>query len=201
MKKRDVIIITICVATAIVCMCLTFWGNLKNNGVLTIDAFMGVIATLIGVCATIIVGFQIASYLELRETKIQVEKLQKERERLETISDEINDVRSDLANAFVAISADTSNDFLRIVSLISTITVDDMATGKSKTLLNRYKKLYGTLKDDKSHQCLELSSIQGLTERLRAVSIPKEFEHYDEIMQLHYEIINILNKSKVKKGK
>ena len=74
MKKRDVIIITICVATAIVCMCLTFWGNLKNNGVLTTDAFMGVIATLIGVCATIIVGFQIASYLELRETKIQVEK-------------------------------------------------------------------------------------------------------------------------------
>lgn len=77
MKRRDVIIVVICIATALVCIGLTFWGNLKNNGVLTTDAFMGVVAALIGVCSTIIVGFQIASYLELRETKQQVEILKR----------------------------------------------------------------------------------------------------------------------------
>ena len=76
MKKRDIIIVIVCVATALICIGLTFWGNLKNNGVLTTDAFMGVIATFIGVCATVIVGFQIASFIELRETKKQVDILQ-----------------------------------------------------------------------------------------------------------------------------
>lgn len=69
MKKRDIIIVVVCIAATLVCIGLTFWGNLRNNGVLTTDAFMGVIASLIGVCATVIVGFQIASYFELRETK------------------------------------------------------------------------------------------------------------------------------------
>ena len=71
MKKRDIIIVVVCVFTTLACIALTFWGNLKNNGVLTTDAFIGVVAALIGVCSTIIVGFQIASYLELRETKQQ----------------------------------------------------------------------------------------------------------------------------------
>ena len=77
MKKRDIIIVTLSVAVAIVCIALTFWGNMKNNGVLTIDAYIGVIASLIGVCATIVVGFQIASFLELREVKKQVEIIEK----------------------------------------------------------------------------------------------------------------------------
>ncbi len=62
MKKRDIIIVTVSIAAAIVCIALTFWGNLKNNGAVTTDAFIGVLATLIGVCATIVVGFQIASF-------------------------------------------------------------------------------------------------------------------------------------------
>ena len=79
MKKRDIIIVTLSVTVAIVCIALTFWGNMKNDGVLTIDAYIGVIASLIGVCATIVVGFQIASFLELREVKKQVEVIEKER--------------------------------------------------------------------------------------------------------------------------
>ena len=85
MKKRDIIIVTLSVAVAIVCIALTFWGNLKNNGVLTIDAYIGVIASLIGVCATIVVGFQIASFLELREVKKQVELVEKQRQELEEL--------------------------------------------------------------------------------------------------------------------
>ena len=68
MKKRDIIIITVCIATALICIALTFWGNYKNNGVLSPDAFYGILATFIGICATIIVGFQIASFVKINET-------------------------------------------------------------------------------------------------------------------------------------
>lgn len=82
MKKRDIIIVTLCVVTAAVCIALTFCGNYKNNGVLTTDAFIGVLATLIGVCATIIVGLQIASFVKINETERLTAKAITESKRL-----------------------------------------------------------------------------------------------------------------------
>ena len=83
MNKRNIIIVTISIATSIACIALTFWGNIKNDGTITTDAFIGIIASLIGVCVTIVVGFQIASFLELREVRKQVEQVEKQRAELE----------------------------------------------------------------------------------------------------------------------
>ena len=83
MKKRDIIIVTVCIATALICIVLTFWGNYKNDGVLSPEAFYGVLATFIGICATIIVGFQIASFVKIHETERQIKKVQEERDKME----------------------------------------------------------------------------------------------------------------------
>lgn len=83
MKKRDIIIIAVCISTALICIALTFWGNYKNNGVLSPDAFYGVLATFIGICATIIVGFQIASFVKINETERLTAKAITESKRLE----------------------------------------------------------------------------------------------------------------------
>lgn len=83
MKNKNIIIVTVCIATALMCILLTFWGNWKNNGVLTTDAFIGVMATFIGVCATIIVGVQIVNHLELRNIKENIQTIEAEREQLE----------------------------------------------------------------------------------------------------------------------
>lgn len=194
MKKRDIFIVVLSIATALACVGFTIWGNFKNGGVLTIDAFMGVIAALIGVCATIIVGFQIASYLEQRETKDQIADLQKERKRLESISANISKMRSDLAIAFVAISADASNSFLKIVSMISSITVDEINGEKSMAILSRYKSLQEVLLDPANSELLEFCQKIKLSERLQNVQIPKDLVQYNDIMALHYEIMTLLNK-------
>ena len=108
MKKRDIIIVTLSVAVAIVCIALTFWGNMKNNGVLTIDAYIGVIATLIGVCATIVVGFQIASFVKIHETERQIKEVQTERNNMQKEKEElfknIELLEIELSNAFIAIA-------------------------------------------------------------------------------------------------
>ena len=78
-KSRNTVIITICIASALMCIALTFWGNWKNNGVLTTDAFIGVMATFIGVCATIIVGVQIVNHLELRKMQTSIKTIEEER--------------------------------------------------------------------------------------------------------------------------
>lgn len=196
MKKRDIIIVVVCIAATLVCIGLTFWGNLKNNGVLTTDAFMGVVAALIGVCSTIIVGFQIASYLELRETKQQVEIIKKERERLEDLSKQLCRARNGLANAFVAIADTSVNKEVRLVSRISTILMDadnllEMDERSSVIIRNRYKLFYKELQDATHY---DIAKLNVFYERYKQIIIPQEIEHYAEISKLHFDILDILNK-------
>ncbi len=196
MKKRDIIIVMLCIFTTLACIGLTFWGNLKNNGVLTTDAFMGVVVTLIGICATIIVGFQIASYLELRETKQQVEIIKKERERLEDLSKQLCRARIGLANAFVAIADTSNNKEVRLVSRISTILMDadnflEIDKRNSIIIRNRYNLLYKELKEATNH---DIAKLNVFYERYKHITIPQEIEHYAEISKLHFDILDILNK-------
>ena len=196
MKKRDVIIVVICVFTTLACVALTFWGNLKNNGVLTTDAFMGVVAALIGVCSTIIVGFQIASYLELRETKQQVEIIKKERERLDDLSKQLCRARNSLANAFVAIADTSVNKEVRLVSRISTILMDadnlhQMDGLNSVIIRNRYKLFYKELQNA-THS--DIAKLNVFYEKYKHIIIPQEIEHYAEISKLHFDILEVLNK-------
>ncbi len=56
-KYNPWILHTVCISAALICIVLTFWGNFKSGGVITIDAYVGVMATFIGICAAIVVGF------------------------------------------------------------------------------------------------------------------------------------------------
>ena len=102
-KTKEIVIIAICIAAALICIVLTFWGNWKNNGVLTTDAFVGVLATFMGICATIIVGIQIVSFIELREMRNQIKAIQEERkllnEQRDAFSIEMYNTRLGLGNA------------------------------------------------------------------------------------------------------
>ena len=71
--KNNIILTSTCIISSVTCVALTFWGQIKNNGTITTDSYIGIIASLIGVCATIVVGFQIASFFELRNLKQQID--------------------------------------------------------------------------------------------------------------------------------
>ena len=199
MKKRDIIIVAVCIAATLVCIGLTFWGNLRNNGVLTTDAFMGVIASLIGVCATVIVGFQIASYFELRETKRQVDILQKERERLETICNDISKIRLDLSNAFVSIATTSSSPALRVYAIVCSLSFGDIGYVDSVAIIARYEALCKDMSNmANSADCALMSTLfPKIYERLIAICWNKELNNYDEIIRLHYESLCLLNRFKI----
>lgn len=204
MKKRDIIIVTVSIAAAIVCIALTFWGNLKNNGAVTTDAFIGVLATLIGVCATIVVGFQIASFVKIHETEQQIKKVQAEREKLEK---EINDIKAErsemqeefafiekeLGNALILLSETTNKYDIKIISNIISILSERNANSWDlkypEILLRRYKVLRKNLSSaDKK----DIKIASNFTYKLKDVKIPQTIPHYVEIMKLHLEVIEIL---------
>lgn len=203
MKKRDIIIVTLSVAVAIVCIALTFWGNLKNNGVLTIDAYIGVIASLIGVCATIVVGFQIASFLELREVKKQVELVEKQRQELEQykqgVAQEISFARTGIANAFGILSVVEKDSLLGFASRISSIICEDLQNVNGEILLKRYNNLYNEtmhwLKTDDY-----VDALVDLMNSLNYIEIPKNIVRYNDIMKIHFDILDAMNQAIIRKN-
>lgn len=125
---------------------MTFWGQIKNNGTITTDSYIGIIASLIGVCATIVVGFQITSFFELRNLKQQIDQVEKQRKDLElykaTISNEIHLSRTGISNAFGILSVVEEKSLLGFAARVSSIVCDDLQATPGNILLTRYQQLY-----------------------------------------------------------
>ena len=195
MKNKHLIIVISCIAVAASCIALTFWGNWKNNGVLTTDAFIGVMATFIGICATLIVGVQIVSFFELKEMKAHINTIQEERKLLEeeqeAFSVEMYNTRLSVGNALtlIAFTAQKNNDLAtEFNSWLLSIIIDDWSSMKGSALLLRYQRLVEIAKllipsDDNSF-------LEDTYCKLTILVIPEDIEYHDKIMSLHYKLLS-----------
>lgn len=197
MKNKNVIIITVCIATALVCIALTFWGNWKNEGVLTTDALIGIMATFIGVCATIIVGVQIVNHLELRDVKKNIKRIENEREQLEferkAFSIEMYNTRLSVGNALalLAFTAQKNKDLVTEFNCwVHSIIIDDWSSMKGSALLERYQRLVEIAKV--IIPCSDNQFLESTYKKLSILVVPEEIDHYDEIMSLHYKMLSDL---------
>ncbi|MBR6721736.1 MAG: hypothetical protein IKL63_06395 [Alistipes sp.] len=192
MKKRDIIIVTLCVVTAAVCIALTFCGNYKNNGVLTTDAFIGVLATLIGVCATIIVGFQIASFVKIQETERLTAKAIEESKKLETekniINRDITSLKVLLSNTLMVVSINANDRIGKVLAEMMSICCVCLKE-ESDIILQRYQSIKRNLLEATPEEILVIAEHKH---NLKNIYIPSDIEHYTEIMKLHIEILDIL---------
>ena len=151
--KKGVITNTVCIITAIVCIALTFWGNLKNDGVLSTDAYMGVIATLIGICATIVVGFQIVSFIELQNFRKQVNEMEALRKQMEQdnirLQKQTHTLQTGLSNAFMLIldyNQAQNKDIYQALSYCTSIICASWDNpSNAKAMLIKYNNLHAII--------------------------------------------------------
>lgn len=192
--SKNIVVITLSVATALICIALTFWGNWKNNGVLTTDAFIGVIATFIGVCATIIVGVQIVNHLELRNLRASIKAVEEERKEMEyqqeAFSVEMYNTRLSIGNALalMALEAKDKDVVMEFTALTHSVIIDDWSSMRGSVLLSRYKRLAeiasGVIETG------NLAFLEDTLNRLSVLVIPKDIDCHDEIMSLHYGLMS-----------
>ncbi|WP_251620605.1 hypothetical protein [Odoribacter lunatus] len=197
--KTTITLTSTCIITSITCVALTFWGQIKNNGTITTDSYIGIIASLIGVCATIIVGFQIVSFFELRDLKRQVDQVKRQRKDLDsykaTIANEIHLSKTGISNAFGILSVVEKRSLLGFSARVSSIVCDDLQTTPGTILLSRYKQLYEeTSFFLKTNDYID--AMHPMIENLKYIHIPQNKEYYYEIMKLHFDIITMMEKAK-----
>lgn len=196
-KNKNIIIVVTCIATALICIVLTFWGNWKNDGILTADAFMAVLATFIGICATLIVGVQIVSFIELKEVRAQMKAVQEERhllnEQKESFRIEMYNARLGLGNALalIALTAQKNNDTsIEFESLVISIIIDDWSSMNGSALLTRYQRLSDIA--NKVVPSVNQDYINDTYNKLSILVVPTNIDHYNEIMSLHHRLLSKL---------
>lgn len=203
-KKQNIILTSVCTIISITCVALTFWGQIKNNSAITTDSYIGIIASLIGVCATIVVGFQIVSFFELRNLKQQIDLVEKQRKDLElykaTIANELHLSKTGISNAFGILSVVEKGSLLGYTARVCSIVCDDLQATPGTILLARYQHLY----EDTSYFLRTndyIDIIYPVIENLKYINIPQNKECYYEIMKLHFNIITMIEEAKQKSTK
>jgi len=187
--KKCIIAVISCALITIVCTIATICGNTNNSIGLYYDDYVGILASFIGACTTIMVGFQIASHLDIHATKKQLEQLKAERD--ETRKD-IEQVRTYLSSISVLVSALSENKVIRSLADITSIACDVPKTDNALVILNRYKSLFGNIKNA---SYAERKALSGQLPKLRNINIPNDIDHYTEIIGLHAEILKTLEEA------
>lgn len=202
--KKNTIIVVVAVMTSVVCVALTFWGNWKNGGVLTTDAFIGVMATFIGVCATLIVGVQIVNHIEIRKIRESIKDFEIEKDTLKQQMDafstdlkqQMDDFSTKMRNTQLY-SGNTLVLLARMAKKIGAADIEFLCWGHSiiisdwnktdgKALKHRYKRLTELSDSIKS---IDRTTIKKLYQRLSEQEISDKIEYHDEILSLHYQIL------------
>ena len=193
--KKCIIAVICCALITIVCTIATICGNINNSIGLYYDDYVGILASFIGACTTIIVGFQIASHLDIHDTKKQVESIKEVREVIQKeqkeLQDKIEFIRTNLSNAFVMLSETTKSCAVRSLADMSAIYCDSPQNMDDEKTLNRYLSLCENLKKT---TLKDRKSLSTQVDKLRSIT-PNNIKHYQEIVKLHFEIIDILEKA------
>ena len=131
MKKQYII------GAFIICITFTSCEDIDTQSYISILAsLMGVCVALIGVCATIIVGFQIASHLDIHDTKKQMESVKAESENVQKdkkeIQEKIEFLETNLSNAFVLVASKSDDNAFKSLAYMTSIYCDSFKNINAK---------------------------------------------------------------------
>ena len=73
---KQIVVNVVCITVSLLCVIIIIEYPFRNEGGFGLENFIGVMATFIGICATMMVGLQIYNHLEIRDISERVKNLQ-----------------------------------------------------------------------------------------------------------------------------
>lgn len=193
---KHIIVNIVCIIVSSLCVIMIIESPFKNESEFGLENFIGVMATFIGICVTMMVGLQIYNHLEIREVRERVKNLQNLENEQEKIIRELYFAQKGVSDLFRLQARKPTEDYVPICLALSVITVyKDGLTDKEnlKDILVKYKKLWD--------YCSRYKFNTRLTRRYL-----RDFEkmHFDtsietnrEILFYHTRFLNLLYEEKI----
>ena len=193
---KQIVVNIICIISSLLCVILIIESPFKNGGGFGLENFIGVMATFIGICATMMVGLQIYNHLEIREVRERVKNLQNLENEQKKIIKELRFAQKGVSDLFRLQARTLTDDYVPACLAISVIAAyEDGLTNKDalEDLLVKYKKLWEYCEQNKFN-----------TRLLRRYLRDFEKMHFDTsietnrgILFYHTRFLNLLYEEKI----
>lgn len=142
---KQIVINIVCITVSSLCVIMIIECPFKNGGGFGLENFIGVMATFIGICATMMVGLQIYNHLEIREVTERVKNLQNLENEQRRIIEKLRFAQKGVSDLFRLQARKPTEDHVPICLAVSVIAVyEDGLTDNEvlEDLLVKYKKLW-----------------------------------------------------------
>lgn len=197
---KQIAVNIVCMIASLLCVIMIIVSPFKNGGGFGLENFIGVMATFIGICATMMVGLQIYNHLEIRKVTKRVKNLQSLEKKQKKIIKKLRFAQKGVSDLFRLEARIRTDNYVPVCLAVSVIIAyEDGLKDKDalKDLLVKYKKLWDYCERNKFN-----------TRLLRRYLTDFEKMHFDtsieknrEIIIYHTRFLNLLQEEKIKINK
>ena len=194
---KQIVVNIVCITVSLLCVIMVIEYPFKNGGGFGMEDFIGVMATFIGICATMMVGLQIYNHLEIREVTERVKNLQKLENEQKTIIEKLHFAQKGVSDLFRLQARKQTEDYVPICLALSVITAyEDGLTDKKaiEDILVKYKKLWDYCERNKFNTRFMRKYLSDFQKMHFDTSIEKN----KKILVYHTRFLNLLLEETIK---
>ena len=144
-KMKQIVVNIVCIIVSLLCVIIIINCPFKNGGGFGLENFIGVMATFIGICATMMVGLQIYNHLEIRKVTERVKNLKNLEDEQERIIEKLRFAQKGVSDLFRLQARTGTANYVPVCLAVSVIAAyEDGITDEDSLgdLLVKYKKLW-----------------------------------------------------------
>jgi len=194
---KQIVVYIVCITVSLLCVIIVIEYPFRNGGGFGLENFVGVMATFIGICATMMVGLQIYNHLEIRDISERVKNLQKLENEQITIIEKLRFAQKGVSDLFRLQARTRTDNYVPVCLAVSVIAAyEDGLTDKDalEDILVKYKKMW----DYCEHNKFNTRLLRRYLPDFQKMHFDTSIEKNRDILVYHTRFLNLLQEEKIK---
>lgn len=142
---KQIAVNIVCIIVSSLCVIMIIECLFKNGGGFGLENFIGVMATFIGICATMMVGLQIYNHLEIREVTERVKNIKNMEDEQKKLIEKLRFAQKGVSDLFRLEARIRTDNYVPVCLAVSVIAAYEGGLKEKdalEDLLVKYKKLW-----------------------------------------------------------
>ena len=194
---KQIVVNIVCITVSLLCVVMIIEYPFKNGGGFGLENFIGVMATFIGICATMMVGLQIYNHLEIREVTERIKNIKNMEDEQKKLIEKLHFAQKGVSDLFRLQARTGTENYVPVCLAVSVIAAyedgmtDEDALGD---LLVKYKKLW----DYCQHNEFNTRLLRRYFHDFEKMHFDTSTEKNREICDCHIKFLDFLKEEKNK---